>query len=91
MNSIKGVKDAVQGMIDRGAATLFELHRGIANKPFDILESMLPSEIPVWRIRQVQERVLGCFYGTIRLINAAVGEFIDKIVAECEYRVSKHR
>jgi hypothetical protein len=72
---IELVKDLVQETVDRGVASVEQIHQVIAALPFDVLEALgMPGSL---RLRDRQRRVIGVVYGAVRDANRYVGELIS--------------
>ena len=81
MNSLKAIKDLVQETVDKGITSVETVHREIMNQPYYIIERMVPRDVPVKRIRTMQEQVIGTVYGMIRVVNKTVGDVADGFLA----------
>jgi hypothetical protein len=69
------VKDLVQETIERGVASVEQIHRATAGLPFEILATLgVPDPL---RLRERQERVIGAVYGAVRETNRHVGTLLS--------------
>ena len=66
--------DLIQEAIDRGATTVEEIHKSIADLPLKILEDAELLKKPIKEVRRVQDRSIGAVYDLIREINQQVGQ-----------------
>ncbi len=84
MSEIKGMVDLVQDAIDNGARSVEEVHRDIANRPFEILKKVLPEAIPLDQIQQFQNQTIGGVYDAIRMVNQKSAEIARDLLAKVE-------
>ena len=69
----KKVADLIQEAVDKGATTVEEVHRSIADLPLKMLDNIALLKKPVKEIRRVQDRSIGAVYNLIRDVNGQVG------------------
>jgi hypothetical protein len=72
----------VQDEIDKGATTVEEIHKAIADLPLRVLEESDLLKGPAKEVRRVQDLTLGAIYDLIREINEKVGTFASELLAE---------
>ena len=77
----------VQDAIDRGATTVEEIHKSIADLPLKILEECELLREPAKEAKRLQDRTLGAIYHAIRDINEQVGTYASELLEEA----AKHR
>jgi hypothetical protein len=77
----------IQDAIDKGATTVEEIHRSIAELPLKVLEESDFLREPAKEVRRVQDHTIGAIYDLIRGINERVGTLASELLAEA----SKHR
>jgi hypothetical protein len=65
--------DLIQDAVDKGATTVEEVHKSIADLPLKMLEEIQFLKKPVKEVRRVQDRSIGAVYNLIRRINDQVG------------------
>jgi len=70
----------IQDAVDRGATTVEEIHKAIAELPLDVLEQNGLFEKTAAEVREVQERSIGAVYGLIRDVNRRVGELASDLL-----------
>ncbi|MEW5734667.1 MAG: hypothetical protein AB1921_07415 [Thermodesulfobacteriota bacterium] len=80
MSKLWSIKELVQGFIDKGATTVEEVHRAIADMPFDNLEKVEPIAARVKEIRKVHDETVGNVYDLIRFINKEVGKLAGELL-----------
>jgi len=77
----------IQQEIDRGATTVEEIHKAIADLPLKVLEDIDLLKGPAKEVRRVQDHTLGAIYDLIREVNRQVGNFAGDLLAEA----AKHK
>ena len=77
----------VQDAIDKGATTVEEIHKSIADLPLKVLEDSDLLKKPAKEARRVQDLAIGRIYDLIRDINQRVG----KLASELLPTEAKHR
>jgi hypothetical protein len=87
----------IQDSIDKGATTVEEVHKSIADLPLKILEGSERLRAPAKEVRHVQDRTIGAIYDLIRKVNEEAGTLAADLLAEARHRGpgraagSKHR
>jgi hypothetical protein len=76
----------VQDAIDKGATSVEEVHKAIADLPLKILEKSELLKEPAKEAKRLQDRTLGAIYGAIRDINEQVGSYASELLAEAAKR-----
>ena len=76
----------VQDAIDKGATTVEEVHKAIADLPLEILERNDLLKEPAKEVKRLQDHTLGAIYDVIREINCHVGAYASKLLAEAAKR-----
>jgi len=79
-DNMKKVKDLVQEMIDKGATTVEQIHRSIADMPFQALEKIEPLEETVKSTKKIHDETVGNVYNIIRKVNEEVGKQADELL-----------
>jgi uncharacterized membrane-anchored protein YhcB (DUF1043 family) len=82
----KPVAKLVQDAIDKGATTVEEIHKSIADLPLRILEESDLLKEPAKEVRRVQDHTIGAIYDLIREINQQVGTLASTLLAEAAER-----
>ena len=82
----KGLTRLVQEAIDRGATTVEEIHKSIADLPLKILEESELLREPAKEAKRLQDRTLGAIYHAIRDINEQVGTYASDLLEEAAKR-----
>ena len=75
MTTAKQIAESIHDTIDESTATIEDIHRSIAELPFDMLASFEPFKETVEDVRDVQARSIKGVYGLVRTVNDRVGEF----------------
>ncbi len=78
----------VQEEIDKGATTVEEIHKAIADLPLKVLEESDLLKGPAKEVKRVQDHTIGAIYDVIREINEKVGTFASELLAEAAKRRS---
>ncbi len=81
---LRELKDLVQEAIDKGATTVEQVHKTIANMPLDVLEKIEPISPAVKEVRKVHDATIGNVYEIIRTINQKVGEIANDLLSKIE-------
>jgi hypothetical protein len=76
----------IQDAIDKGATTVEEVHKSIADLPLRILEESELLKAPAKEAKRVQDHTIGAIYGLIREINEQVGTYASELLAEAKKR-----
>ena len=76
----------VQDAIDKGATTVEDIHKSIADLPLRILEESDLLKGPAREVRRVQDHTIGAIYDVIREINQQVGTLASTLLAEAAKR-----
>ena len=84
MKKLKGLLDLVQAAIDKGATSVEEVQKAVANQPLNILEKIAPLKTPVKGIKEIQNQTIGGVYDIIRTINQEVNVIAKDLLAKVE-------
>jgi hypothetical protein len=76
----------VQDAIDKGATTVEEIHKSIADLPLKILEESELLKEPAKEAKRLQDHTLGAIYRVIRDINEQVGTYASGLLEEAAKR-----
>jgi len=76
----------IQDAIDRGATTVEDIHKSMADLPLKILEESELLRGPAKEVRRIQDRTIGAVYDVIRGINEQVGTLASELLAEAAKR-----
>ena len=80
MSKLMKLKDMVQDMIDKGATSVEEIHRAIADMPFETLEKIEPLESASKSAKKIHDNTVGGVYDIIRKVNLEVGKLADELL-----------
>ena len=89
MSRLRGVKDLLQDGVEHISRTVERVHKNIAKRPFDILEQVPVIEVPTRGVRVVHDTVVSGVYGSIRLVNRAVGTAAGWVIDAVEANENK--
>jgi hypothetical protein len=76
----------IQDAIDKGATTVEDIHKAIADLPLKMLEESDLLRGPAKEVRRVQDHTIGAIYDLIRRINEQVGALASDLLAEARKR-----
>ena len=72
MDDKKELNELVEDAVNKGATTVEEIHREIANLPLSVLERAGLLEEATGKVRSLQDASIGAIYDTIRDVNSKV-------------------
>jgi hypothetical protein len=72
--------------IDKGATTVEDIHKAIADLPLNILEESELLKGPAKEARLVQDHTIGAIYDVIRQINRQVGTLASTLLTDAAKR-----
>ena len=87
----KALARLIQDAIDKGATTVEDIHKSIADLPLKILEESELLKGPAREVRRVQDHTIGAVYDLIRRINDQVGSVASELLAEAAKRRGARR
>jgi predicted RNase H-related nuclease YkuK (DUF458 family) len=76
----------IQDAIDKGATTVEEVHKSIADLPLRILEESELLKESAKEVKRVQDHTIGAIYRTIREVNEQVGTYASELLADATKR-----
>ncbi|HSP97973.1 MAG TPA: hypothetical protein VL049_12095 [Candidatus Dormibacteraeota bacterium] len=76
----------IQDSIDKGATTVEEIHKSIADLPLKVLEGSELLKGPARDVRHLRDHTIGALYDVIRKVNREVGSLASELLAEAEKR-----
>ena len=79
----------IQDEIDKGATTVEEIHKAIADLPLKMLEESDLLKGPAKEVRRVQDRTIGAIYDLVRDINHKVGTFASDLTEAAKSRFAR--
>jgi hypothetical protein len=82
----KTLTTLIQDEIDKGATTVEEVHKAIADLPLKMLEQSDLLKGTAKKVKRVQDHSIGAIYDLIREINQKVGTFASDLLAEAAKR-----
>ena len=84
MKKIKELKDLVQEAIDNGATTVEQIHKFLANMPFEVLEKINLSGATAGKLEDFQKQTIGTVYDFIRSVNSKVGDIATELLKKLD-------
>jgi len=82
----KALAKFVQDAIDKGATTVEEIHKSIADLPLKVLEESELLRRPAKEVMRVQDHTIGAIYDLIRDINKRIGTLASDLLTEAAKR-----
>jgi hypothetical protein len=87
----KALARFVQDAIDKGATTVEDIHKSIADLPLKMLEESELLRGPAREVRRLQDHTIGAVYDLIRGINDQVGSLAAELLDEAAKRRGARR
>jgi hypothetical protein len=84
----KALAKFVEDAIDKGATTVEEIHKSIADLPLKVLEESELLRGAAKEVMRVQDHTIGAIYDLIRDINKRVGTLASELLTEAAKRRS---
>jgi hypothetical protein len=91
MRKDKTLVRLIQDSIDKGATTVEEIHKSIADLPLKMLQDSDLLRRPAKEVKRVQDHTIGAIYDVIRSINEQVGTFASELLAKASKRAAASR
>jgi predicted RNase H-related nuclease YkuK (DUF458 family) len=82
----KALAKFIHDAIEKGATTVEEIHKSIADLPLKILEETELLKGPAKEVQRLQDHTIGAVYDLIRGINEQVGTLASDLLAEAARR-----
>jgi hypothetical protein len=82
MRNEKALTELVEEAVEKGATTVEEIHRSIADLPLTVLERLGLFEETTSEVRKVQDTSIGAIYDLIRNINHKVGTLATDLLQQ---------
>jgi hypothetical protein len=77
----KQIVESIHDTINESTSAIEDIHRSVAELPFDVLGSFEPIKDSVENAREVQARSIESIYGLVRKVNDRVGDFTAELLA----------
>jgi hypothetical protein len=87
----KTLTKLIEDSIDKGATTVEEIHKSIADLPLKVLQDTDLLRGPAKEVKRVQDHTIGAIYDVIRDVNEKVGRFASEMLAETSKRGASRR
>jgi len=91
MSRLVNIKNVVQDMIDQGITSVEQVHRTIADLPFDMLEKIEPLAPAVRASKTLRGNSVSSVYEIIRRINKEVGKQTETWLAGIDSLIDERR
>jgi uncharacterized NAD-dependent epimerase/dehydratase family protein len=82
MSEDKALTELVEEAVEKGANTVEEIHRSIAELPITVLEQIGLFEKTTSDVRKIQEASIGAIYDVIRDVNHSVAKLAGDILEQ---------
>ncbi len=76
----QSLAELVEEAVDKGATTVEEIHKSIADLPLKLLEESELLRKPVREVRRLQGRTIGAIYDVVRNTNRRVAKLVSDLV-----------
>ena len=70
----------IEDAVDKGATTIEEIHKSIADLPLKLLEETELLRKPAREVRRVQDRTIGAIYDVVRGANRRVARLVSDLI-----------
>jgi sulfite reductase beta subunit-like hemoprotein len=91
MLRIEAIKDLIQEAVDKGATTVEQIHKVIADLPFSVLEQRGLLDDSAEAVRDTSARTIGSVYDAIRRINREIGEMASHVIEAVDDQIKVQR
>jgi len=81
----------IQDAIDKGATTVEEIHKSIADLPLKMLQDSGLLRGPAKEVKRIQDHTIGAIYDMLRNINEQVATFASELLAKRSKRTAGAR
>jgi hypothetical protein len=82
----KALVRSIEEAIEKGATTVEDVHKSIAQLPFKMLEESDLLRGPAKGVRRLQDHTIGAIYDLIRHINGRVGTLATELLDQAAKR-----
>jgi hypothetical protein len=90
MQRWRGLKALVQDAVEHGSRAVERVHLATARRPFAILEAIPVVATPTRIVHVIHDATTSTVYGSIRLVNRAVGATLDVALDAADAREEPH-
>jgi len=91
MLRIEAIKDLIQEAVDKGATTVEQIHKLVADLPFSVLEQRGLLDDTAEAVRDTSARTIGNVYDAIRRINREIGEMASHVIEAVDDQIKVQR
>jgi hypothetical protein len=82
MSESSGLHELVAEAVDKGATTVEDIHRQIADLPIGVLDRLGLFEQTTSEVRRIQDASIGAIYDLIRDVNHRVSKLATELLAQ---------
>ena len=79
-NDSGGAVEQIEKTVDRGATTAEEIHRAIADLPFEALERLGVLETSGGEIKRIHDDTVSAVYDLVRQVNHKIARFAHDVI-----------
>ena len=72
----------IEEAVDKGATTVEEIHKSIADFPLKLMEGSELLRRPAKEVRRLQDQTIGAFYDLVRDTNRRVARLVSDLLRE---------
>jgi hypothetical protein len=76
----QSLTDVIEEAVDKGATTVEQIHKSIADLPLKLLEESERLGKPAKEVRRLQDRAIGALYDLVRDINRRVARLLSDLL-----------
>jgi hypothetical protein len=84
IRKLRGLNALVGDALDAGVTRTEQIHRAIAQRPYDVLKRISPVATPVRTVESVETAISGMVYWTIRLATRTSGVIVAQVLERLE-------
>ncbi len=82
MSQLHGLVRFVQEAIQNGATSVEEIHKSLANQPFEILKNYVSDGTQISEFQKMSNDTIGSVYETIRNVNNQAADIAKDLLAK---------
>ena len=76
----QSLTEVIEEAVDKGATTVEQIHKSIADLPLKLLEESERLGKPAKEVRRLQDRAIGALYDLVRDINRRVARLVSDLL-----------
>jgi hypothetical protein len=75
----QSLTELIEGAVEKGAMTVEEIHKSIADLPLKLMEESELLRKPAREVRRLQDRTIGAIYDVIRDANRRIAKLVSDL------------